>query len=231
MTMLSSNPNVVTYYESYNYNSCQWIIVELMKGNLTDLIMDKAGLIPECLMAYICREVLLGLRHMHSQFRIHRDIKSDNILLSLDGSVKLGDFGYAAQLTAEQDKRTTVVGTPSWMAPELVVGAKYDGKVDIWSLGIVALEMAEGEPPNLRETPMKTLFITATGPPPALGEKGKWSQEFNTFVERCLTKEQDARPSAEQILRDPFMVMVPEDGKAQLGTYLNNWVNRKKRYL
>ena len=229
MTMLSQNPNVVTYFESYNFNASLWIIVELMKGNLTDLIMDKAGIIPEYLMAYICREILVGLRHMHSQFRIHRDIKSDNVLLSLDGNVKLGDFGYAAQLTAEQDKRTTVVGTPSWMAPELVVGAKYDGKVDIWSLGIVTLEMAEGEPPNLRENPMKALYLTATGPPPSLTEKHKWSQEFNRFVERCLTKDPEMRPNAEQLLNDPFIALVPEDGKIQFGIYLNNWVNRKKR--
>ena len=151
------------------------------------------------------------------------------MLLSLDGNVKLGDFGYAAQLTAEQDKRTTVVGTPSWMAPELVVGAKYDGKVDIWSLGIVTLEMAEGEPPNLRENPMKALYLTATGPPPSLTEKHKWSQEFNRFVERCLTKDPEMRPNAEQLLNDPFIALVPEDGKIQFGIYLNNWVNRKKR--
>lgn len=228
MTMLSQNPNVVTYFESYNYNSSLWIIVELMKGNLTDLIMDKAGIIPEYLMAYICKEVLVALRDLHSQYRIHRDIKSDNILLALDGSVKLGDFGYAAQLTAEQDKRTTVVGTPSWMSPELVVGAKYDGKVDIWSLGIVSLEMAEGEPPNLRENPMKALYLTATGPPPSLGEKHKWSSEFNRFVERCLTKDPEARPTAEALLNDSFIALAPEDGKQQFSIYLNNWVNRKK---
>jgi serine/threonine protein kinase len=229
MTMWSQNPNVVSYFESYNYNSCLWIIVELMKGNLTDLIMDKAGIIPEPIMAYILKEVITGLLHLHSQFRIHRDIKSDNILLSLDGAVKLGDFGYAAQLTAEQDKRTTVVGTPSWMAPELVVGSRYDGKVDIWSLGIVSLEMAEGEPPNLRENPMKALYLTATGPPPSLSEKQKWTPEFNQFVDRCLTKDPDRRPSAEQLLSHPFILQSPEDGRQQFALYLNNWVNRKRK--
>ena len=229
MTILSQNPNVVSYYESYNFSSCLWIIVELMKGNLTDLIMDKAGIIPEYLMAYICKEILTGLRHLHSQFRIHRDIKSDNILLSLDGSVKLGDFGYAAQLTAEQDKRTTVVGTPSWMAPELVVGSKYDGKVDIWSMGIVSLEMAEGEPPNLRENPMKALYLTATGPPPSLSEKHKWSTEFNRFIEKCLIKDPEMRPSSEELLNDPFIALSPVDGKQQFSIYLGNWVNRKRK--
>lgn len=229
MTVLSQNPNVVNYYESYKYNSCLWIVVELMKGNLTDLIMDKAGAIPENLMAYISREIIEGLRLLHSQFRIHRDIKSDNILLSLDGSVKLGDFGYAAQLTAEQDKRTTVVGTPSWMAPELVVGAKYDCKIDVWSLGIVLLEMAEGEPPNLRENPMKALYLTANGPPPSLTDKNKWSVEFNRFVTRCLIKDPDTRPNCEELLADPFIALTPSTGKELFGQYLENWVKRKKR--
>ena len=111
MTMLSKNPNVVVYYEIFNYNSYLWIVTELMQGSLTDLLMDKFGMIPEWLMAYICREVLIGLKYMHSQFRIHRDIKSDNILLSTDGNVKLSNLGYTAQLTADQSRRTTVVGT------------------------------------------------------------------------------------------------------------------------
>jgi serine/threonine protein kinase len=200
-----------------------------MKGNLTDLINDRAGSIPEPLMSYILKEILNALKNMHQSYRIHRDIKSDNVLLSLEGTVKLGDFGYAAQLTAEQDKRTTVVGTPSWMAPELVIGSRYDGKVDIWSLGIVSLEMAEGEPPNLRENPMKALYLTATGPPPSLSEKGKWSHEFNVFVEKCLTKDPDRRPSAEELCLDPFILMAPADGRQQFGTYLNNWANRKKK--
>ncbi|OMJ70473.1 hypothetical protein SteCoe_31546 [Stentor coeruleus] len=229
MTVMSQNPNVVNYYESFKYNSCLWIIVELMKGNLTDLIMDKAGIIPENLMAYISKEVLTGLSHMHHQFRIHRDIKSDNILISLDGSVKLGDFGYAAQLTAEQDKRTTVVGTPSWMAPELVVGSQYDGKIDIWSMGIVLLEMAEGEPPNLRENPMKALYMTANGPPPSLNDKAKWSLEFNRFVTRCLTKDPRSRPDADTLLGDPFIAMAPSDGKLQFSIFIDNWIKRKKK--
>lgn len=229
MTVLSQNPNVVSYYESYKYNSCLWIVVELMKGNLTDLIMDKAGDIPEDLMAYISREVLVGLLHLHQQFRIHRDIKSDNILLSIDGNVKLGDFGYAAQLTAEQDKRTTVVGTPSWMAPELVIGSRYDEKVDIWSLGIVLLEMAEGEPPNLRENPMKALYLTANGPPPSLSDKTRWSQEFNAFVTRCLIKDPLQRPGAEALLGDPFIQMCPADGQGRFGQFLEGWIKKKKK--
>ena len=229
MTVMSQNPCVVSYFESYKYSSCLWIVVELMKGNLTDLIMDKAGDIPENLMAFISREVLVGLLHLHRQFRIHRDIKSDNILLSLDGSVKLGDFGYAAQLTAEQDKRTTVVGTPSWMAPELIIGSRYDEKVDIWSLGIVLLEMAEGEPPNLRENPMKALYMTANGPPPSLSDKSKWSQEFNDFVTLCLTKDPQYRLGAEQLLTHPFIQLSTGEGKVHFSQFLESWIKKKRK--
>mmetsp|Transcript_29192 Transcript_29192/g.28927 ORF Transcript_29192/g.28927 Transcript_29192/m.28927 type:complete len:321 (-) Transcript_29192:359-1321(-) len=113
LTLMSANPNVINYYESYDYNGFLWIVVELMKGSLTDLVLDRAGEISEDTMAYVFREILRGLLFLHRQHRIHRDIKSDNILIALDGSVKVGDFGYAAQLTNEQNKRTTVVGTPS----------------------------------------------------------------------------------------------------------------------
>ena len=111
MTMLSQNPNVMAYYEAFNYNEYLWVVAELMNDNLRDLLMAKFGMISEYLMAYICKEVLIGLKHLHSQFRIHRDIKSDNILLSTDGNVKLSNLGYTAQLTADQSRRTTVVGT------------------------------------------------------------------------------------------------------------------------
>jgi len=130
--------------------------------------MDRWGMIPEHLMAYIFREVLTGLANLHHDHRIHRDIKSDNILISWDGKVKLSDFGYAAQLTTEEDKRTTVVGTPCWMAPELIIGSRYDTKVDIWSLGIVALEVAERDPPFLKENPLRALYMISNAPSPAL---------------------------------------------------------------
>ena len=113
ITKSCNNPCIVTYYESYFFNNYLCIVVELMQGNLTELISDKPGAIPEKHIAYILKEILIALRYLHSRFRIHRDIKSDNVLLSLDGYVKLGDFGYSAQLTEEKDKRVTVVGTPS----------------------------------------------------------------------------------------------------------------------
>lgn len=115
------------------------------------------------------------------------------------------------------------------MAPELVIGAKYDGKIDIWSLGIVLLEMAEGEPPNLRENPMKALYLTANGPPPSLNDKEKWSTEFNRFTTRCLIKDPNVRPDAENLLMDPFMELIPADAKEKFSLYLENWAKRKKK--
>ena len=174
------------------------------------------------------KEVLLGLRIMHEQFRIHRDIKSDNVLISLDGGVKLGDFGYAAQLTMEQGMRHSVVGTPSWMAPELVVGMDYGVSVDIWSLGIVAIETVVGEPPYLNENPMKALYFIATKPAPTLPNNGKWSRKFMEFVNACLVKDPETRPTSEILLGMPFITEVPENAKQVFAEYLKEWISSKK---
>ena len=229
MTISSQNPNVLKYYETFEYNSALWLILELMKGNLTDLVSEKYGRIPEFLIAYICKEILIGLKYLHSDFRIHRDIKSDNIFISLDGGVKLGDFGYAAQLSAELESRSTIVGTPSWMAPELITGPTYNNKVDIWSLGMIVIELVEGEPPNLRENPMRALYLTVSGPPPRLNESFRWSTELNQFLEKCFTRNPDERPSACELLDDPFIMLSPDDGKLQFSNYLKNWIDSKKK--
>ena len=167
---------------------------------------------------------------MHSQFRIHRDIKSDNILLSTDGSIKLSNLGHAAQLTVEKSRRTTVIGTPSWMAPELVIGSEYDEKVDIWSLGIVMLEMAEGEPPTLKENPTKVLELIVTGPPPSLQDKTKWSPEFIRFTERCLIKNPLERPSSEELLIDPFISLAHSISKEEFSNYVQDLMNKNRKY-
>ena len=142
--------------------------------------------------------------YIHSLHRIHRDIKSDNILLGGDGSVKIADFGYAAQLTQQQQKRYTVVGTPYWMAPELIRGHEYGTKVDIWSLGIMIMEMAEGEPPYMEFPPLRALFLITTKNIPGLKDN-KWSANFQDFLRQCLCKEPEKRPSAEQLSRHPFL--------------------------
>lgn len=201
--------------------------MELMKGNLTELVMDRAGNLPEKVMAYIAREILSGLLVLHNHHRIHRDLKSDNVLISAEGDVKLGDFGYAAQLTTEQNVRQTVVGTPSWMAPELVIGSNYDQKVDIWSLGIVMLELAEGEPPYLRENPMRALFYIASKPAPQLKNKRRWSSEYHDFVSKCLVKKPQDRSSATELLSHPFLQLVEETAKEQFAEYITDWLNAK----
>ena len=200
-----------------------------MKGNLTELVMDRAGNLPEKVMAYIAREILNGLLTLHAHHRIHRDLKSDNVLISTEGDVKLGDFGYAAQLTTEQNARQTVVGTPSWMAPELVSGSSYDQKVDIWSLGIVMLELAEGEPPYLRENPMKALFYIASKPAPLLKNKRRWSPEFQDFVTKCLVKIPQNRSLTTELVSHPFLQLIEETAKEQFSEYITEWYNSKTK--
>ncbi|OMJ84941.1 hypothetical protein SteCoe_13849 [Stentor coeruleus] len=228
LTKLSSSQYIVNYYESYQDDGYLWLVVELMKGSLTDLILQQPGKIPEKHIAYIMREVLLGLKIMHDQYRIHRDIKSDNILIAQDGSVKLGDFGYAAQLTQEQEVRHSVVGTPCWMAPELAVGMDYGVSVDVWSLGIVAIEMVHGEPPYMNEKPMRVLYFIVTKPSPTIPDNGLWSENFQSFVYACLVKDPETRPTSEILLRHPFILDVPDDAKEQFGEYLKEWMVSKK---
>lgn len=228
LTKLSASTNIVTYYESYEYDGFLWLIVELMMGSLTDLILSRFSSLTENIIKYILKEILLGIKVMHDQFRIHRDIKSDNILISLDGSVKLADFGYAAQLTCEKEARRSVVGTPSWMAPELVTGAEYGVLVDIWSLGIVGIEMAKGEPPYLDETPMRALYLIATRPAPSITVLEGWTPEFVDFLAACLNKDHMQRPSCESLLSHPFMQSVQPENKNQFSQLLHSWKARKR---
>ena len=228
LTRMSSCSNIVNYYESYEFDGFLWLVVELMMGSLTDLILSRFRGLTENIIRYILKEVLLGLKVMHDQYRIHRDIKSDNILISIDGSVKLADFGYAAQLTCEQDARKSVVGTPSWMAPELVTGSQYGVKVDIWSLGIVGIECVKGEPPYLSETPMRALYLIATRPPPIVNEVDGWSANFRNFIAACLTKDPRARPNCDDLLEYPLMREVSPSDKSEFSDLLQTWRARKK---
>jgi p21-activated kinase 2 len=145
------------------------MFVEYMdSGALTDFIYHYLRKIPEDVIAYIMREALIGLKSLHKKRQLHRDLKSDNILISKEGEVKIADFGFAIQLTKDKLKRKSVVGTPAWMAPELIKKEDYDEKVDIWSIGMVAIELCEGEPPFLRMPHLKAMHNIVSKPPPKL---------------------------------------------------------------
>ncbi|GAM22823.1 hypothetical protein SAMD00019534_059980 [Acytostelium subglobosum LB1] len=208
------HPNIIDYIDSYLVGDSLWVAMEYMGGGCLTEVLDQFATVKllESQIAYICQETLKGLAYIHSQYRIHRDIKSDNVLLGSDGSVKLADFGYAAQLTKSKQKRMTIVGTPYWMSPELIRGQNYDRKVDIWSLGIMAMEMAESEPPYMSLPHLRALFLISTKGIPDLKEPDIWSSDFKDFVKRCLDRDPENRPDAHVLLKHPFIKQACSSG-------------------
>ncbi|EFC38561.1 predicted protein [Naegleria gruberi] len=197
---------------AYQHNSHLWISMELMDcGKLTDLIYKT--ILREDEIAYVLRETLKALKYLHDNNKMHRDIKSDNILVNSKGEIKLADFGFCVELSTKKEKHKSTVGTPFWMAPEVIRAIEYGPNVDIWSLGIMALEMAEGEPPLIELPVLRALFIIATQGPPTLKEPHKWSANFSDFLSRCLVKDPMERASSSELLEHPFLKIACEPQK------------------
>lgn len=213
----SHHVNVATYYGAFiqkgqvGQEDQLWLVMEYCgAGSVTDLVKStKNRSLKEEWIAYICREVLRGLSHLHKSKVIHRDIKGQNVLLTDNADIKLVDFGVSAQLDRTIGKRNTFIGTPYWMAPEVIAcdqdpTATYDYRSDQWSLGITAIEIADGEPPLCTMHPMRALFLIPRNPPPKLKSPKKWNQRFVDFLEQCLLKDHHRRPTSDQLLLHPF---------------------------
>jgi len=199
---------VVGYYGSYDEKDERriWIVMELcMAGSVNDLIHICNTPLTEEQIQVVCASVVLGLSYLHNNNMIHRDIKAGNILLTEEGHAKLADFGVSAQLGSNQSKRKTVIGTPFWMAPEVIQESSYDGKADIWSLGITVIEMAEMEPPYANIHPMRAIFMIPSKASPKFTNKDRWSPELNNFLAQCLDKDTEKRPNASQLMTHPFV--------------------------
>jgi protein-serine/threonine kinase len=205
----TEHPNVVQLFDSYHLDDHLWVVLEYMEGgNLYQVLNEvkRANVqFQESAIGYICCETLKALSYIHSQHRIHRDIKSDNILIGGNGEIKLADFGYAVQLESAEEKRSTVCGSPYWMAPEVIRGEEYGKEVDIWSLGIMTLECCDLEPPYFAEQPSKALLLIATKPPPTLKAPEKWSSKLKQFLSLCLQEEGSKRPRAIELLQHAFI--------------------------
>ena len=185
-----------------------WIVMEFCEGgSMSDLLEANAGyLLPEDCVRAVCASIVLGLEYLHGVANVcHRDIKCGNVLLTVDGHVKLADFGVSAELTNTLNKRKTVVGSPYWMAPEVIRESHYDGRADVWSLGITAIEMAEGAPPHANLHPLRAIFVIPTKPAPTLADPDNWSPAMLDFVRCCCQKDPNQRHDSALLSQHPFV--------------------------
>nr|XP_040028363.1 mitogen-activated protein kinase kinase kinase kinase 4-like isoform X9 [Gasterosteus aculeatus aculeatus] len=235
----SHHRNIATYYGAFikksppGHDDQLWLVMEFCgAGSITDLVKNtKGNQLKEDWIAYISREILRGLAHLHAHHVIHRDIKGQNVLLTENAEVKLVDFGVSAQLDRTVGRRNTFIGTPYWMAPEVIAcdenpDATYDYRSDLWSCGITAIEMAEGAPPLCDMHPMRALFLIPRNPPPRLKSK-KWSKKFFSFIEGCLVKNYTQRPPTDQLLKHPFIRDQPNERQVRI--QLKDHIDRTKK--
>ncbi|XP_066490896.1 serine/threonine-protein kinase PAK 6 isoform X1 [Tiliqua scincoides] len=197
--------NVVEMYKSYLVGDELWVLMEFLQGGALTDILSQIRLNEEQI-ATVCESVLQALAYLHSQGVIHRDIKSDSILLTLDGRVKLSDFGFCAQISKDVPKRKSLVGTPYWMAPEVISRSPYTTEVDIWSLGIMVIEMVDGEPPYFSDSPVQAMKRLRDSPPPKIKNSHKTSPVLRDFLERMLTRDPLDRATAQELLDHPFLL-------------------------
>uniref|UniRef100_A0A8C2WU29 non-specific serine/threonine protein kinase n=1 Tax=Cyclopterus lumpus TaxID=8103 RepID=A0A8C2WU29_CYCLU len=235
----SHHRNIATYYGAFikksppGHDDQLWLVMEFCgAGSITDLVKNtKGNQLKEDWIGYISREILRGLAHLHAHHVIHRDIKGQNVLLTENAEVKLVDFGVSAQLDRTVGRRNTFIGTPYWMAPEVIAcdenpDATYDYRSDLWSCGITAIEMAEGAPPLCDMHPMRALFLIPRNPPPRLKSK-KWSKKFFSFIEGCLVKNYTQRPPTDQLLKHPFIRDQPNERQVRI--QLKDHIDRTKK--
>jgi len=205
----TEHPNVVKLFDAYKVDDHIWVILEFMEGgNLYQILSsleESNQLLTEPQIAYLLTETLKALSYIHGMHRIHRDIKSDNILVGKNAEIKLADFGYAVQLTDEEEKRTTMAGSPYWMAPEIIEGSEYGKEVDLWSLGILAMECCDLQPPYIHEPPSKALMLITKQAPPPLQRPERWSRELKHFVNVCLQRDPHKRPMSIELLQHPLL--------------------------
>lgn len=197
---------ITRYYGSYQHDDDVWIVMEYCGGgSVSDIMVSASMTLTEDLIAVVSAAVLKGLVYLHKNKNIHRDVKCGNVLLTAAGACKLADFGVSAQLNNTLSKKRTLIGTPFWMAPEVIKEDDYDSKADVWSLGITAIEMAEGEPPYCNIHPMRAIFLIPMRAPAKLRDQANWSAVFHDFIATCLTKKVEDRPKAEALMKHEFV--------------------------
>lgn len=207
------HPNIVKLLDAFYYENNLWILIEFCAGGAVDAVMlELERPLTESQIQVVCKQTLEALNYLHDNKIIHRDLKAGNILFTLDGDIKLADFGVSAKNTRTIQRRDSFIGTPYWMAPEVVMcetskDRPYDYKADVWSLGITLIEMAEIEPPHHELNPMRVLLKIAKSEPPTLAQPSKWSPNFKDFLKKCLEKNVDSRWTTSQLLQHPFVTV------------------------